>query len=59
MIGEPRLDSGLILEAEHRPAFDPLMPLLPQELCWILDRSFSYEVKNCDMFSFRLLIRAD
>ena len=59
MIGEPRLDSGLILEAEHHPAFDPLMPLLPQELCWILDRSFSYEVKYSDIFSFSPLICID
>lgn len=44
-IGEPRLDSGLVLEEERRPPFDPLTPLLPEELCWILDRSFSYETE--------------
>ncbi|KAJ7063693.1 Mak10 subunit, NatC N-terminal acetyltransferase-domain-containing protein [Mycena amicta] len=43
-IGEPRLDSGMILQAQHRPPFDPWAPLLPQEICWIIDRSFSYEV---------------
>ncbi|KAF8061759.1 Mak10 subunit, NatC N-terminal acetyltransferase-domain-containing protein [Lyophyllum atratum] len=44
-IGEPRLDSGLILEEYERLPFDPMTPLLPQELCWILDRSFSYEME--------------
>ncbi len=43
-IGEPRLDSGMITEENRRPPFDPLMPLLPEEVCWIIDRSFSYEV---------------
>ncbi|KAG7453081.1 uncharacterized protein BT62DRAFT_959328 [Guyanagaster necrorhizus] len=44
-IGEPRLDSGMILEKNQRPPFDPLMPLLPEEVCWIIDRSFSYEME--------------
>ncbi|KAK0492210.1 Mak10 subunit, NatC N-terminal acetyltransferase-domain-containing protein [Armillaria luteobubalina] len=44
-IGEPRLDSGMITEKNRRPAFDPLMPLLPEEVCWIIDRSFSYEME--------------
>ncbi|RDB19321.1 N-alpha-acetyltransferase 35, NatC auxiliary subunit [Hypsizygus marmoreus] len=44
-IGEPRLDSGLITEGQNLPPFDPTMPLLPQELCWILDRAFSYEME--------------
>jgi Mak10 subunit, NatC N(alpha)-terminal acetyltransferase len=43
-IGEPRLDSGLIVQEELRPPFNPLTPLLPEELCWILDRSLGYEV---------------
>lgn len=38
------MDSGMILEQERKPPFDPLIPLLPQELCWILDRSFACEV---------------
>ncbi|KAK0442907.1 Mak10 subunit, NatC N-terminal acetyltransferase-domain-containing protein [Armillaria borealis] len=44
-IGEPRLDSGMITEKNRRPPFDPLMPLLPEEVCWIIDRSFSYEME--------------
>ncbi|GLB35595.1 putative mak10 subunit, NatC N(alpha)-terminal acetyltransferase [Lyophyllum shimeji] len=44
-IGEPRLDSGLILEGQRQPAFDPMAPLLPQEVCWILDRSLAYEME--------------
>ncbi|KIP07499.1 hypothetical protein PHLGIDRAFT_105599 [Phlebiopsis gigantea 11061_1 CR5-6] len=44
-IGEPRMDSGMLLEGEEdRPAFDALTPLLPEELCWILDRSFACEM---------------
>ncbi|KAK0458604.1 Mak10 subunit, NatC N-terminal acetyltransferase-domain-containing protein [Desarmillaria tabescens] len=44
-IGEPRLDSGMIIEKNRRPQFDPLTPLLPEEVCWIIDRSFSYEME--------------
>ncbi|KAJ7290144.1 Mak10 subunit, NatC N-terminal acetyltransferase-domain-containing protein [Mycena rebaudengoi] len=43
-IGEPRLDSGMALEGEQRPPLDIWAPLLPQEICWIIDRSFSYEM---------------
>lgn len=43
-IGEPRLDTGLIVQEQLRPPFNPLTPLLPEELCWILDRSLIYEV---------------
>ncbi|KAF8801418.1 hypothetical protein BYT27DRAFT_7198198 [Phlegmacium glaucopus] len=44
-IGEPRLDSGLIVQEQLRPPFNPLTPLLPEELCWILDRSLGYETE--------------
>ncbi|TCD64688.1 hypothetical protein EIP91_003802, partial [Steccherinum ochraceum] len=44
-IGEPRMDSGMILEQDRKPPFDPLIPLLPQEICWILDRSFACEME--------------
>lgn len=30
---------------EVRPAFDPLALLLPQEVCWLIDRSFACEVR--------------
>jgi hypothetical protein len=45
-IGEPRLDSGMAGGAEQRPPFDVWEPLLPQEVCWIIDRSFSLEVRH-------------
>ncbi|ETW85144.1 hypothetical protein HETIRDRAFT_236580, partial [Heterobasidion irregulare TC 32-1] len=44
-IGEPRMDSGMSLDEEHRPPFDPLAPLLPEELCYILDRVCSCEMQ--------------
>jgi len=44
-IGEPRMDSGMVLEEAQRPPFDPLAPLLPEEVCWILDRSISCEME--------------
>ena len=43
-IGEPRMDSGMTIESERRPPFNPLEPMLPQEICWILDRAFACEV---------------
>ncbi|KAI6125227.1 Mak10 subunit, NatC N-terminal acetyltransferase-domain-containing protein [Pisolithus croceorrhizus] len=43
-IGEPRFDSGLALLDDSRPPFDPLVPLLPEEVCWIIDRAFSCEI---------------
>lgn len=43
-IGEPRLDTGITLQEERRPPFNPLVQLLPEEVCWILDRSFACEV---------------
>ncbi|KAM5542815.1 hypothetical protein V8D89_003776 [Ganoderma adspersum] len=44
-IGEPRLDSGMILDEQRRAPFDPLTPLLPKEVCWLLDRSFACEME--------------
>lgn len=39
------MDSGVVLEEEtKRPPFRPLTPLLPSELCYILDRTFACEV---------------
>ncbi|KAH8100300.1 Mak10-domain-containing protein [Cristinia sonorae] len=43
-IGEPRMDSGMVVETDNKPSFDPLTPLLPRELCWMLDRSFACEM---------------
>jgi hypothetical protein len=40
------MDSGLILDEEaRRPQFDPLTPLLPEEVCYILDRVIACEVR--------------
>ncbi|KAF9228847.1 Mak10-domain-containing protein [Gyrodon lividus] len=44
-IGEPRFDSGMALMDQSRPDFDPLTPLLPEEVCWIIDRSFACEME--------------
>lgn len=45
-IGEPRLDSGLELpEQTNRPPFDPLAPLLPEELCWMFDTALAYQIE--------------
>lgn len=44
-IGEPRLDTGFIVQEQIRPPFKPLTPLLPEEICWILDRALAYEVR--------------
>ncbi|KAF9009616.1 Mak10 subunit, NatC N-terminal acetyltransferase-domain-containing protein [Cyathus striatus] len=44
-IGEPRLDSGLIKPDVKAASFDPLDPLLPEEVCWIIDKSFSLEME--------------
>jgi hypothetical protein len=43
-IGEPRLDTGLVPQEYIRPPFDPITPLLPEEVCWILDRAMAFEV---------------
>ncbi|KAL5490669.1 MAK10 [Sanghuangporus weigelae] len=44
-IGDPRMDSGAPLpESQRQPEFDPLTPLLPEEVCWILDRSMACEM---------------
>ncbi|KAK2460682.1 hypothetical protein APHAL10511_007152 [Amanita phalloides] len=42
-IGEPRLDTGFVNDDENPSAFDPLTPMLPEEICWILDRAFACE----------------
>lgn len=36
----------MVLEEQRRPPFDSLAPLLPEEVCWILDRSFACEVND-------------
>ncbi|KAK7438437.1 N-alpha-acetyltransferase, non-catalitic subunit [Stygiomarasmius scandens] len=44
-IGEPRLDTGMTVGTRDKRPFNPLAPLLPEELCWIIDRSISYEME--------------
>lgn len=34
------------LDTVARPQFDPLTALLPEEICWIIDRSMAYEVSD-------------
>ncbi|KAL4265808.1 MAK10 family protein [Pleurotus pulmonarius] len=43
-IGEPRLDTGMRDESDNKLPFNPLTSLLPGEVCWIMDRSFAYEM---------------
>lgn len=43
------MDSGAALpNGEQHPDFDPLSPLLPEEVCWIIDRSMACEVNADD-----------
>ena len=43
------MDSGAPRpETAHLPTFNPFMPLLPEEVCWILDRTFACEVNAHD-----------
>jgi hypothetical protein len=45
-IGDPRMDSGLILDDEvEQLAFSPLTPLLPEEVCYVLDRTIACEME--------------
>ncbi|KAJ3556462.1 hypothetical protein NM688_g2013 [Phlebia brevispora] len=44
-IGEPRMDSGMAIDHDVWDRFDPLSPLLPEELCWMLDRTFACEME--------------
>ncbi|OAX36010.1 Mak10-domain-containing protein [Rhizopogon vinicolor AM-OR11-026] len=44
-IGEPRFDSGMALLDKSKPSFNPLAPLTSEEVCWIIDRSFSCEME--------------
>jgi N-alpha-acetyltransferase 35, NatC auxiliary subunit len=40
------MDSGLILDEEaKRPQFNPFTLLLPEEVCYILDRVIACEVR--------------
>ena len=33
-------------ETRSMTPFDPLVPLLPEEVCWILDQALACEVSN-------------
>ncbi|PSR70873.1 hypothetical protein PHLCEN_2v13235 [Hermanssonia centrifuga] len=39
------MDSGMILDARDEVPFEPLLLLLPEELCWMLDRNFACEME--------------
>ena len=41
------MDSGAAHDAEGaQPPFDLLTPLLPEEVCWILDEALACEVRD-------------
>ena len=41
------MDSGAALPGEKSHSeFDPFVPLLPEEVCWILDRALACEVNT-------------
>lgn len=43
---DPRMDSGVILdEQKDRPPFESTRHLLPEELCWVMDRLTACEVR--------------
>ncbi|CAG7846743.1 SubName: Full=Uncharacterized protein {ECO:0000313/EMBL:CCA72810.1} [Serendipita indica DSM 11827] len=42
-IMDPRMDSGIERDAYPRQRFDPYQALLPEEVCWIIDRMFAAE----------------
>ena len=44
---DPRMDSGASVagSSSPAPAFAPKRPLLPEEVCWILDRAMACEVR--------------
>ncbi|CCM04573.1 uncharacterized protein FIBRA_06754 [Fibroporia radiculosa] len=44
-IGEPRMDSGMLLEQQHHPSFNPSTLMLPEEVCWIIERTFACEME--------------
>lgn len=49
------MDSGMTLEEDVWSKFDPLTPLLPEELCWMLDRTFACEVNGNCGFTIRVV----
>lgn len=50
------MDSGVVRTEFSRNQFDPLAPLLPEEVCWIMDRMFAAEVIDSPLlFNFAAL----
>lgn len=43
---DPRMDSGAAREDYPKVSFDPSSRLLPEEVCWIIDRLFAAEVSS-------------
>jgi hypothetical protein len=49
------MDTGASASSAHEfsgPVFDPYLPLLPEEVCWLLDRSFACEVRAASTWSY-------
>lgn len=49
---DPRLDSGMAIPLDEPTSFkfDPFVSLLPEEVCWIMDRSLAAEVMSRSIF---------
>lgn len=45
---DPRLDNGMISYGNPPPSFDCYAPLLPEEVCWLLDRAIAAEVRTAE-----------
>jgi N-alpha-acetyltransferase 35, NatC auxiliary subunit len=43
---DPRMDSGIERQEYPKGTFNPYAPLLPEEVCWIIDRTFAAEVRT-------------
>ena len=44
------MDSGAVSDTEDvQPPFDLMTPLLPEEVCWVLDQALACEVRGAVM----------
>jgi hypothetical protein len=51
---DPRMDSGVERPEYPRRQFDPYILLLPEEVCWIMDRMFAAEVSVVDQLHIHM-----
>lgn len=53
---EPRLDSALASSSKDTgPDFDVLTPLLPEEVCWIMDSALAAEVSCVPSYALSIV----